>query len=147
MDNRIIDVTSQGQEALALAVQLAWMDGFGDKVSHYKEINLVKTVVYVGSSPTNYHYTDLSPAADGVPTLILARSYDAGMLPLPYPMSMNEAIPFVYGWLKNANPGPQPDHDGHNEEGWRLFNTNLSGGAECRNALFAVQPVWAMYGK
>lgn len=68
--------------------------------------------------------------------------------PLPYPMDLTAAAEFIWNWLKTAEPGHEPDHDGSNEQGWLL---------ECGNdvkrllgspyAFLAVKPVWHEYWK
>lgn len=43
---------------------------------------------------------------------------------LPYNMTMNQAVDFLYGWLEQCTYPPEPDHDGSNEKGWRIYNNN-----------------------
>ncbi len=72
---------------------------------------------------------------------------ESGVLPLPYPMKLDAAIGFAWHWLESAVYGPQPDHDGSNHKGWRVYNEawgHIDG--EWR-AFAAIQPEWMMYGK
>ena len=67
---------------------------------------------------------------------------------LPYPMDYNAATDFAWNWWKQARvEEKEPDHDGNNEKGWRIYNeawTHINGRWE---ALVAIKPIWAMYGK
>lgn len=60
---------------------------------------------------------------------------------LPFPMTMQDAAVFTAGWLEYAEYGKEPDHDGHNQKGWRVYTGATYG------SIMAVQPVWALYGK
>lgn len=70
MDNRAIDITTQGTESLALALQLIWDNAPGGKATHYKVVRLREQTRYYGT-PATSHHTELVEAADGTPTLIL----------------------------------------------------------------------------
>lgn len=146
MDNRAIDITSEGEAALALALRLAWPNAAGGKVSHVKAVNLIEKVTYYGA-PTDRHITESREAQEGTKTLILLWHEERGSLPLAYPLDIEEAIPFVIGWLKRADRGPQPDHDGDNGKGWRVFTDSWGHVAGHQYTIAAVQPIWAVYGK
>ena len=146
MDNRSIDITSEGDAHLGLALQLAWPGAAGGKATHYKAVGLVEKVDYYGT-PTSHHATTSHELDSGTPTLILFWHDAPGLLPLPYALEIGEAIPFVCGWLKKAQRGPEPDHDGDNGEGWRVFTGVWGGIAGYHYSIVAVQPAWAMYGK
>ncbi len=66
---------------------------------------------------------------------------------LPYPMTLEQAADFAAGWLDHASYGKQPDHDGDNGKGWRLYNESWGHVDGEWEAFVAVMPVWAMYGK
>jgi hypothetical protein len=146
MDNRTIDVTSQGAEGLALALRLAWIDISDGEATHYKIISLEQTVAYYGA-PTDQHRITSIESEHGTPTLILLRKAEQGALPLPYPLDIDEAIVFVAGWLRRAPLGQEPDHDGCNEPAWRVFTEQWGHVAGHHYAIVAVQPAWAMFGK
>lgn len=146
MDNRQVDVTSEGDEALWLAIRLAWPGAAGGKATHYKTVGLAKKTVYYGE-PTSGHSTSTHEVADGTPTLILLWHAERDALPLPYPLELDDAIQFVAGWLRNVPRGRRPNHDGDNGEGWRVFTESWGHVAGHQYAIVAAQPVWAMYGK
>jgi hypothetical protein len=148
MDNRTIDVTSEGDEALLLAMELIWPNATGGKATHYKLAQLKPEVRYYGEPKTTHHFKSLVvDPKQGTPTLILLWHNEEGATQFPYEMDLKEAYQFVIGWLKRANPGPQPDHDGDNNAGWRLFTEDWGHVWTSTHAIFAIQPAWAMYGK
>lgn len=146
MDNRTLDIVSEGDAPLGLALKLAWSNASGGKATHYKIAKLHEHVEYFGQ-PTSRHHVVSRESPDGTPTLILLWHEEKGALPLPYPMELDEAIPFVIGWLKKAPYGEQPDHDGDNGAGWRVYTEAWGHVAGHAYAIVGVQPAWAMYGK
>lgn len=146
MDNRAIDITTQGTESLALALQLIWDNAPGGKATHYKVVRLREQTRYYGT-PATSHHTELVEAADGTPTLILLWHEERGATALPFPLTRDDAPGFVAGWLKSAEYGREPDHDGSNERGFRVFTDGWGHVAGHHYGIAGVQPVWAMYGK
>lgn len=67
--------------------------------------------------------------------------------PLPVPVDASNVSSLVQAWLDKADYGKQPDHDGSNSRGFRIYNEAWGFVDNKRNAIFAVQPVWAMHGK
>ena len=65
----------------------------------------------------------------------------------PFKPSLEYILEFINLWLKEQNYGSQPDHDGDNDKGWRIYNESWGHVNSEWQAFFAVQPVWAMYGK
>lgn len=150
MDNRTIDVTSEGCEGLELALRLIWPSAPGGKATHFKRMRLKRRTQYFpkpNSEEIGSHYTQSIEAEDGTPTLVLLWHEENGASELPYPMTLEDVVPFVEGWLKAANYGTQPDHDGDNGKGWRVFTEGWGHVADHRYAIVGIQPVWAMYGK
>ena len=137
MDNRTLDVISEGEEALALALQLVWPNASGGYATAYKVASLIQ------SGPER----GLIEKDGGCPTLILLWEEERGTLPLAYPHDLKEATRFVFGWLRRADYGPEPDHDGHNQKGFRVFNEQWGHVAGYCYAIVGIQPAWAMYGK
>jgi hypothetical protein len=67
---------------------------------------------------------------------------------LPFPMDAEAAIPFLAAYLKTAEYGPEPDHDGSNERGFIVSTGDFWGHVEdCHYAFVGVYPNWEMYGK
>ena len=146
MDNRTIDVTSEGGEHLAMAIRIAFANAPGGKATHYRIVKLKDKISYYGE-PTSRHYENLVEDPEGDPTLILLWHEGRNAIALPYPLEVDEAIAFVSGWLKNVDRGHQPDHDGDNGHGWRVFTEAWGHVAGEHYAIVGVQPAWAMYGK
>lgn len=146
MDNRQIDITSEGSKALTLVLTLLWDNCPGRKATHYKVAKYEYKADYYGN-PTDRHYEKTVESEEGKQTLILLWHAENGALPLPYPLDLDDAIKFVEGWLKNADYKDEPDHDGDNGKGWRVFNEQWGYVAGHNYAILGVQPVWAMYGK
>lgn len=50
--------------------------------------------------------------------------YDSNkdMIPFPVPLSMEAVAPMIMEWLKTADYGKEPDHDGDNGKGWYCYN-------------------------
>lgn len=71
----------------------------------------------------------------------------AGVAALPFPMGPSAAVEFAWHWLEQADYGPQPDHDGDNTKGWRVYNEEWGHVADDYRAFMAVAPVWMMHGK
>jgi len=118
MDNFQFDMTSRGTETLKKALCL--FNPPSRKVSGYSTDG-TKLVLY---------WRQTTKAVD-----------------LPYPMTLDQAADFAAGWLDHADYGPEPDHDGDNEKGWRLYCESWGHVDNDPSAFAAVQPVWAMYGK
>jgi hypothetical protein len=146
MDNRQLDITSEGKSPLEMALSIAWPGAMGGKATHYKEVSLATKTDYYGS-PTSSHSESQVESEKGKKTLILLWKAEQDALALPYPLDLKEAVSFVAGWLRNAEYGREPDHDGDNGKGWRVFTEDWGHVAGHRCAIVAVQPAWAMYGK
>jgi len=149
MDNRTIDIISEGDDGLALALQLIWPNAPGGKATHYKMVNLIeKTEYYAREGKVVYHSTSTTEDPKGTPTLILLWYDEHDARELPYALDLAGGVAFVRGWLAHkADYGPEPDHDGHNKRGWRIFTENWGHVAGHVYAIVGVQPAWAMYGK
>jgi hypothetical protein len=66
---------------------------------------------------------------------------------LPFTLDAAGAADFAARWLAEADYGKQPDHDGDNGRGWRLYNESWGHVDGHFSAIIAVAPNWAMYGK
>lgn len=85
-----------------------------------------------------------------VPRMVLFWSDFDGknyMQRLPAPMTATETVPFVKAWLGSANYGHEPDHDGDNTKGWRVYNESWGHIGQWHSAFAAIEPVWLMHGK
>lgn len=149
MDNRTIDIISEGKDSIAIALRLVWPSAVGGKATHYKVAKYVdkKTYYLDDSGKTTGHSVKMEEDDKGVPTLILLWHEECSALPLPYHYDLEASTGLVEGWLKSVDYGREPDHDGYNEKGWRIFTERWGHVAGHHYAIVAVQPSWAMYGK
>jgi hypothetical protein len=70
----------------------------------------------------------------------------------PYTLASRvEVENFVWGWLQSPEAkellGEEPNHDGSNDVGWRVFNEEWTHVDDDWSARVAICPIWAMYGK
>lgn len=119
MDNFHFDMTSEGDEAFKTALKLF-------------DVRVGRTVVGYRSDAKK---------------MVLYWSVSERATKLPYPMTFEQAANFVLGWLAHADYGPEPDHDGDNGKGWRLYNEAWGQVDGEWQAFAAIEPCWAMYGK
>ena len=119
MDNFHIDITSEG--SLEPAMRIAF--GAKSAVGYRVVADTHMMVLYWSLSGTK------------------------GVTSLPFKMDAKGAADFVSRWLAEQDYGPQPDHDGDNGKGWRLFNETWGHVGGEWQAFVAVRPCWAMYGK
>lgn len=66
---------------------------------------------------------------------------------LPFKLDAAGAADFAKRWLAEEDYGSEPDHDGSNGKGWRLYNESWGHVDGHWAAFVAVAPTWAMYGK
>ena len=145
MDNKQIDITAEGDDLLELALKLVWNTNT-TKAIQYMDTKLRSVTKYYGT-PTDEHITVSQIGIVGVPTLILFSWDTVNAINLPYPMDLEDTLFFVKGWLKHADYGEEPDHDGCNNVAWRVFTENWGHVAGYPSTIMGVQPKWAMYGK
>ena len=65
----------------------------------------------------------------------------------PTALSWEECLPLVKQWLKSCEYGQQPDHDGDNGKGWRVYNESWTQVGDRWEAFVAIEPEWIWYGK
>ena len=124
MDNRQIDIRSEGEADFKLAMQIAT-----------NKYNGLKTVGY-------------SIELEGSTMVLYWSNKHEKMIQLPYEMDAKEITDFVWGWLQKTKPiGPAPDHDGDNGHGFRVYNEAWGHVMHRWEAFIAITPIWAMYGK
>lgn len=121
MDNFRIDIISEGLETLKLGMKIAFEKGGSTAVAY--RINPAGALVF------GWHL-----------------SMNSGT-PLPVGMDADAAAALAFSWLHEQNYGKQPDHDGDNEPGWRLYNEGWGHVDGDSYAIVAVCPAWAMHGK
>jgi hypothetical protein len=117
MDNRRIDITSIGKEDLALALKLFHKD---------------KVAGYITRDNKLIFYWIKSDFA----------------VNFPQDISLDIAVSIGHEWLTyKADYGEEPDHDGDNKKGWRMYNEAWGYIDNEWEAFVAIEPKWAMYGK
>lgn len=149
MDNRVIDVVSEGEEGIKMAMRLIWPSALGGEATHYILGRFSARTRYYGEKGGNpiHHVTSLEKSEKGSHTLILLWHEERESIQLPFPLDLDGATQFVSQWLKSADYGREPDHDGDNGKGWRIFTEDWGHVAGHHYAIVGVQPAWAMYGK
>lgn len=122
MDNRHIDITARNEEDFNLAMQIICRTEWGSR----------KVVGFAVEQNT----------------FVLYWTKADKMQPLPYDMTPQQITAFVWGWLQGAQPiDREPDHDGDNKKGFRVFNEAWGHVFNQSQAFAGITPVWAMYGK
>lgn len=120
MDNFRINIVSEGDEALRKAMELAFR--------HYKAEGFLvdrDSLIFLWSMNEGH----------------------IGSVRLPFKMDSLGATNFALQWLAEVEYGSEPDHDGDNGRGWRVYNEEWGNVSGLWSAIVGVQPVWAMYGK
>lgn len=126
MDNFRIDTTWEGEKTFRTILELVIKQKTGRGIEYYA-IDPKFGMVLFWTEPT--------------------QGFKHSALKLPYRMDIPAAIDFVWNWLKTADYGGQPDHDGDNGKGWRIYNESWGHVNSEWAAICAIQPEWAMYGK
>lgn len=124
MDNHRIDLTWEGEERFRTVLSLLVNEHGRRKdksFTHYAEDPDYGLILY---------WTDSKDAKK-----------------LPRPMTGDQLVNFAWDWLQKQDYGSQPDHDGSNGKGWRIFNESWGHVKRDWAAFCAIQPIWAMYGK
>lgn len=79
--------------------------------------------------------------------LILTWNEGKNTIPFPAPMTVEDCEPFIMAWLRTIEYGAQPDHDGDNSKGWRVYNESWGRIQNHTYSFVAIEPVWLMHGK
>lgn len=141
MDNFIIDIRAEGIETLRMAMEIAFaMNSPGKKVLSYaimppKE----KEEHYFNSRTTELKALVLRWTDDPSSSKIAVN--------LPFKLDVAGATDFAARWLAEQDYGPEPDHDGSNHKGWRMFTEDWGHVFHDRYAVCGIVPCWAWYGK
>ena len=125
MDNHRIDITWEGEDRFRLILGLLVQKHGGRRKDKFFT-----------------HYID-----DPDYGLILMWTNRDNAVKFDKPKGRAELVDFAWQWLQDQDYGPQPDHDGSNGKGWRIFNESWGHVNNDWAAFCAIQPVWAMYGK
>lgn len=63
------------------------------------------------------------------------------------PLDHEQAEGFIKAWLESIDYGVEPDHDGNNGKGWRVYNESWAHVDTNHYVFAAIEPHWNMYGK
>ena len=123
MDNFRFDITAKGDLLPWLACCMGSRKAVGWSVREYdKGLRLV--LYWVAPTPKVHGYH-----------------------PLPSPVPYAEVATFATSWLNSVAFGTEPDHDGDNSRGWRIYNEDWGHVDGLYQAFLAIAPAWAMHGK
>lgn len=155
MDNFRIDVVARGRASFDVAMGLAMFShGKAEAYAIHPRLGLVlfwsdRETTIADAAETPRFSSDINREAwDRVYKEGQAKVVRVPVQKLPYPMQGKALIEFAWHWLETAaDYGRQPDHDGDNEKGWRVYNEAWGHVGSSVYAFVAVAPVWAMYGK
>jgi hypothetical protein len=133
-DNYHFDIAAEGRKAFELAMKFAFNDDGGMDPPHMEHkargyrIDPAKGLIF-------YWSVDSDGTAKN------------GVSKLPYEMKLKAAVEFAWSWLEAQDYPPEPDHDGSNHKGWRVYNEAWNRIGDEWGAFAAIQPEWMMYGK
>lgn len=164
-DNFKVTVHSERRSHFEAAVRLAWASAPGGKATHFVspllearclECSNGKRFAWKGKGKAQVEYTCPECGGSGKrnaqSAMILlwhedqVRGVSASLL--PFPLTCDAAIEFLWSWLQTADFGEQPDHDGSNGKGFIVTTGNFWGHVEGSHyAFIGVYPDWQMYGK
>lgn len=152
MDNFRFDMTAEGKETLKEAVALAM-----------KQNRRIRGYAVRPASPaiTDEKYNHLNRPAKPLRLVLFWAAIEPGnglkefadapeqqYVGFPFEMDAAGAADFAIRWLEGAAVyGGEPDHDGDNSKGWRVWNEAWGHVDNQWQACLAIQPVWAMHGK
>ena len=123
--NRNIQITQRGYLAFKLAMQVAWLDIYDDKGDKLRTCD-------------TYKIRDNS-------FIICDRSDKEDAIKLPFAMSQQETIDFVWAWLNKTEPTENKyNGDGSYEKAFTV--TGINYGNDWREFI-SVKPSWMYYGK
>lgn len=142
MDNFSIDVTAEGHESLLKAMEIAF--------AHNAPIKRVES--YHVTKLVSDEYNGLPKDVNGKTALVMRWSRtekfsETGPVNLPFKLDVKGTADFAQRWLEEQEFGREPDHDGHNKKGWRVITGNWGFVCGDREAVCAIIPWWAAYGK
>lgn len=131
MDNRIFNVNGRGTDMLQKALELAFIqNGRNTTCNAWKQTK-----------------------ENGLILLWSSSSKDA--VPLPSPLSHEQCIPLIEGWLNGdfsksvqlSEFCEDHSHDGENRKGWQMYCENWGHVGGEHYAICAIKPAYMWYGK
>jgi hypothetical protein len=138
MDNFHFCFECQGEKELDDAIALAFMGSNEAYATHYR--------VTIENDKT-FHAEKRERKLSRI--VFFSGDYNLTENAVAFPFKATPALcaDFARRWLAEVNYGDEPDHDGSNSKGWRVYNEKFGHIDNSWNAVIAVSPVWAMHGK
>ena len=97
------------------------------------------------------HYWKLRNSIEAAPKRLVfywaSNTHNKDVVELPFKLDSEGATDFALRWLNELDYGKEPDHDGDNSKGWRVYCEGWGQVDGEWGAFLAVAPAWAMYGK
>lgn len=124
-DNQHIDISGEGVESLSAALRIFLPSNTGTNLIEGFAVDPEFGLILFWTAP------------HGCPEFTK----------FPSPLTADDLSRIVMAWLESADYGAEPDHDGSNEKGWRVYNDGWAQVAQRWEAKLAVQPKWMMAGK
>ena len=134
-DNFKIDICNIGDSELEIALGVAFRQSPGSKTTHYVKKSMPSTAMFANEDKSK------------IDTLIFLWHQESDSIAFPAELSCKEASAVASKFLTSVKCGPEPQHDGSNELGFRVFNENWGHVGGYCYAVVGVQPCWMMYGK
>lgn len=142
MDNFAFNMICTGKTTLADAIALAFA-GAGHKAA----VGYVIRAGHKAFTHEAYRHLDKPKRPDRIIFLWSDYEKKEGYVAFPFKMDAFGCADFAARWLDECAYGREPDHDGDNEKGWRVYNESWGHVEDLHSAIIAVAPAWACYGK
>lgn len=139
MDNFRIDITCEGETALESALKIVFEQH--RSVCGYAVRPATEEFIHEKYAHLN------KPAKPLRLVFFWYASSVADYVQLPFKLDVYGARDFAMRWLAEQDYGHEPDHDGHNRKGWRVYNEAWGRVDEDSGSCVAISPNWAWYGK
>ena len=128
MDNRLFNVNGEGDDRLLDTLRLMF---------------------------SLHNYTCVGWKESKEKGLILCQYPEDGSNTLPVPLTAEDCLPLVTGWLAGdfaktvelSDWCTDEDHDGHNGRGWQVYCEDWGHVGDSRAAICAIKPAFIWYGK
>ena len=131
MDNKHIDISSEGRKAFDLAIEVAFAGKTHDQKATGWRVDPEQGLILYWLTP---EYLKKLPQA----------------IPLPFEMTATQAADFAWNWLTvqtEVERKQHCDHDGSDGHGFRVHATRWGHVEGEEGTICAIQPIWAWYGK
>lgn len=142
MDNFAFNMICTGKKTLADAIALAFA-GSGHKAA----VGYVIRAGHEAFTHEAYRHLDKPKRPDRIIFLWSDYEKKEGYVAFPFKMDAFGCADFAARWLDECAYGREPDHDGDNEKGWRVYNESWGHVEDLHSAIIAVAPAWACYGR